>query len=166
MLVLIDLQNDYFDPRGKFYFPETKELTQRLIQRIHKAAESGEPIIYTLNIYTEEDGRTQEERDWASAVFEPFEELLGAELPLKKTYYGIPSEEAGKIVHKYLEESPQRIEVAGVETHLCVMANAVIIENMFPKAEIVLKRHMNKAGDHDLEEKAFAVMEGMNMKII
>lgn len=166
MLFLIDLQNDYLDPQGKFYFPETKDLIQALLKRIREAQGSGEPILYTLNLYTDKDERPIGEREWASSLYEPFRELLQGELPLNKYYYGISSEEAGKIMACYKEDAPSRIEVAGVETDLCVMANAVIIQNMFPDAQIVVSRSRSRSSHHDLEEKSFAVMEGMKMEII
>lgn len=165
MLVLIDLQNDYFDPQGKFYFPQTKELVGALSERLRKAQESGEAVLYTLNLYTEKDGRAIGEREWASSLYEPFKDFLQGELPLKKLYYGISSEEAGKIMERFKSHPPTRIEVAGVETQLCVMANAVIIQNMFPDAQVVVSRRLSRSGDQKLEEQAFAVMEGMKMEI-
>lgn len=166
MVVLIDLQNDYFDPRGKFYIPDTEELIQALLARIRHANETGEPIIYTLNIYNQKDGRSKAERDWAATLFEPFKALLEGNLPLLKEYYGISPDEAKKIIDHFGEEQPEYIEIAGVETQLCVMANAVIIQNMFPEIQIKINRKLVKANDADLEAKALTIMKTMNMEIL
>lgn len=165
MLVLIDLQNDYFDPKGKFYFSETKEMIAPLQARIQKALDSKEKILYTLNIYTEEDGRSKKDRDWASDLYEPFKDLLKKEDPLEKLYYGISPEEGEKVFLAIKDNPPQTIEFAGVETHLCVMANVIIIQNIFPEAQITISRRLSRSSKPELEEKALAVLQGMNVTI-
>lgn len=166
MLVLIDLQNDYFDPKGKFYFPETKEMIGPLSSRIQQAKAENEKILYTLNLYTDEDPRSKEDREWASALYEPFRELLKQEEPLTKLYYGISPPEAQKILQGAKSNPPKSIEFGGVETQLCVMANLIIVQNIFPEAEIIISRRFSRSSNPALEEKAFSVLKGMKIKVI
>lgn len=166
MLVLIDLQNDYLHPQGKFYFEETHRLIEPLRQRLIRAVDSGEAVIYTLNLYGEEDGRPRGERDWAATLYEPFRQLLGSAIQLTKYYYGISPEASKRILDRFEKEPPSAITVGGVETNLCVMANAVVFQNMFPKAEIVLSHELIASGTPELASEALRVMAGMNMKIL
>lgn len=165
MLFLIDLQNDYFDPQGKFYFPQTQALTSNLLERIRQAIDGGEAVFFTLNLYTDQDGRSKGERDWAASLYKPFRILLEGQEALTKYYYGISAEEGRRILDRFGIEPPDAIEVAGVETHLCVMANAVIIQNLFPDSRIQLNRERIGSSDPRLEKHALKIMRGMNMEI-
>ncbi len=166
MLVLIDLQNDYFHPQGKFYFPGAADLVPAIQERIRQALTTGEPIIYTLNLYTPKDGRTPGERDWAASLFEPFRVLLRDQAPVLKYYYGISPPEGKRVMDDLVDELPVQIQLAGVETHLCLMANAVIFQNMFPEADLLIDSDFTASSDPDQAGKALQVMAGMNMKIV
>lgn len=165
MLFLIDLQNDYFDKKGKYYFEGASSIVPGLTDRIKRAVSDGEDIVYTLNRYTEKDGRSEEERLWASSLYGEFKELLQEAVYLEKFYYGISEEAASYLRKIYGEKGPERIELAGAETNLCVMANAVVVQNMYPESEIVLKRHLLTSSDLVLQDYALTVMENMNMNI-
>lgn len=166
MLYLIDLQNDYFHPDGKFFFPESAEIVDRILQRISRAKTDGEPILYTLNLYTGEDERSAEVLRWASSLYEPFRKPLEGHLPLKKLYYGISAKDADRIRQIFEEDPPQRIEVAGVATNVCVLANAIIMQNLFPDAEMVVSRARTRSEDKDLGEMTYQVMAGISMNIV
>ncbi len=166
MLFLIDLQNDYFHPEGKFYFPGSAEVVEPILERIQKARESGEPILYTLNLYTGEDGRPADVLRWASSLYDPFQEPLEGHLPIKKIYYGISAKDADRIRQIYEDDPPGQIEVAGVATNVCVLANAIIIQNLFPDAEIRVYRHRTSTEDEALGEMTYRVMAGISMSVM
>lgn len=165
MLVLIDLQNDYFHSQGKFYFPGAAELVAALQDRIRQALTTGEPIIYTLNLYTAKDGRSRGERDWAACLFEPFRELLRDQAPVLKYYYGISPLEGKRVMEDLVDDPPAVIQLAGVETHLCLLANAVIFQNMFPEAGLLIDPFLVASSDPAQAGHALQVMLGMNLTI-
>ena len=165
MLFLIDLQNDYFHEDGKFYFPESREIVGSLLERIQQARETGESILYTLNLYTDEDQRTVDKRNWASRLYEPFRETLEGHIGLKKIYYGLSAKDADRIRILFQTDPPETIEVAGVATNVCVLANAVIIQNLFPDAEIIIRKLLTRTEDQQLGDMTYKVMAGMNMTV-
>lgn len=57
------------------------------------------------------------------------------------------------------------IEFVGVETHICVLANAICIQSAFPAATIVINSSLCKSNQHKDHEMALEVMENLGMEI-
>lgn len=50
MLVIIDMQNQVLDPTSDFYVPSSEELVDRIAQRLAKARENNELVLFTRDI--------------------------------------------------------------------------------------------------------------------
>lgn len=50
MLVIIDMQNQVLDPMSDFYVPGSEELVDRIAQRLAKARENNELVLFTRDI--------------------------------------------------------------------------------------------------------------------
>lgn len=170
MLVAIDLQNDIFDDRGSGYAKWTENVKDGIEARIQRAVEEDEPIIYTRNLYPEfEYGKRSEESiRFDEAIYPQFRELLethGDEYT--KTFYGIPPDEAKSLLEKYREdvESNRPIEFVGAETNICILANVMVIQNVFPQAEIMLNKNLVASTSDKLHDMSIEVLSNMNVTI-
>lgn len=169
MLIAIDLQNDYLDPKGKFFVPSSRQILPTMLRRIEKGLEQGELIAYTKNIYPQEEyeERSKEEILWAQEIHPMFKEALKDAVLFEKEHYGIPPEEALRFKKKYSdrEEQFEAIEFIGVETNVCVLANLAIIQNIFPTSALRICTSCTEAGDPKLRDAAIEIMRGLKVLI-
>lgn len=170
MLVVIDVQNDTFDERGTNFAEWSKVIEDGIASRIDEAIENEESIIYTKNLYPdfEYDERSAESIRFDEAIYPEFYERLedyGDEYT--KTFYGIPPEQAKNIYENYKDEveTNQKIEFIGVETNVCVLANIMVIQNIFPEANITVNKNLVAAASDDLHDKTLEVLSNMNVFI-
>lgn len=170
MLIAIDLQNDTFDASGSSYGKWTTKIKDGIAQRIQKAISVNEPVIYTKNLYPEfeHEKRTTESIHFDETIYPEYFALLedyGDEYV--KTFYGIPPDQSKKIQEKYKEEveTNQTIEFIGVETNICILANIMVIQNIFPQANITVDRNLIGSSNADLHDKTLEVLENMNVII-
>ncbi|WP_052256586.1 cysteine hydrolase family protein [Salinicoccus sp. YB14-2] len=170
MLVAIDLQNDIFDDRGSGYAKWTERVKDGIEERIKKAVEKDEPIIYTRNLYPEfeHENRSEESIRFDEAIYPQFRELLethGEEYT--KTFYGIPPDEAKSLLEKYREDvdNNRPIEFVGAETNICILANIMVIQNVFPQAEIILNKRLVASTSDKLHDMSIEVLSNMNVTI-
>ena len=170
MLVAIDLQNDIFDEEGSGFAKWTERIRDGIEERIQRAIDEDEPIIYTRNLYPdfEHDKRSTESIRFDEEIFPQFRELLenhGNEYT--KTFYGIPPEEAQSLKDTYYQdvESNRPIEFIGAETNICILANIMVIQNIFPHAELLLNKNLVASTSDDLHDKAIELLSNMNVTI-
>lgn len=170
MLVVIDVQNDFFDKRGTNYVEWSKVIEDGIAKRIDQAVKNNESIIYTKNLYPdfEYDERSAESIRFDEAIYPKFYERLeshGDEYT--KTFYGIPAEQASNIYENYKVEveTNQKIEFIGVETNICVLANIMVIQNIFPEANITVNKNLVAGTSDDLHDKTLEILANMNVFI-
>ncbi|CEA00774.1 Isochorismatase family protein [Jeotgalicoccus saudimassiliensis] len=170
MLVVIDAQNDTFDKRGTNYAEWSEVIEEGISRRIDQAIDNDEPIIYTKNLYPdfEHGERSAESIRFDEAVYPVFYDRLekyGDEYT--KNFYGIPPEEARKIYENYKDKvkTNQMIEFVGVETNICVLANIMVIQNIFPEAMITVNKNLVAASSDDLHDKTLEILANMNVFI-
>lgn len=170
MLIAIDLQNDIFDKRGSGYAQWTQYVKDGIERRIQMAVDEDEPIIYTRNLYPgfEHQNRSTESIRFDETIHPQFRQLLennGDEYT--KTFYGIPPEEAKSLQETYLNdvESDRPIEFIGAETNICILANIMVIQNIFPHAELILNKRLVASTSDDLHDKALELLSNMNVII-
>ena len=170
MVFAIDLQNDYLDPAGKFYFPQVENIKQAMRERLEQALAKGELIAYTKNIYPEAEyaERTASQIAWAEAIHDDFKELLANGQKFEKIHYGISPEGALKFREEFAERKAdfEFIEFLGVETNVCVLSNISIVQNIFPESGLMISPGRTAARDDTLYEQALAVMRGLKVEVL
>ena len=170
MLFIIDIQNDFLDSkRGKMFVNGSEELVDGIIKKIKEYEKRNEKIFYTLNIHEdmEDDNRTKEERKWGQNIYYPLQKHLKAHNYLKKMYYGITPEKASMIKEKYKDKTySKNIEIIGVETEICVLSNAIILQNMFPDSNIKIDSSLCKSNDLKMHENALDIMKKLKMEVV
>lgn len=169
MLIAIDLQNDYLDPKGKFYIPTSATILEAIADRIQTAIDDDELIVVAKNVYPESEyaERSAEDIKWAEAIHPRFQELLKTAVIFEKEHYGIAPEEALKFKQKYhhKEHAFDAIDFVGVETNVCVLANMAIIQNIFTNSKLTISTKRTAANDPSLFDAALEVMRGLKMEV-
>lgn len=60
---------------------------------------------------------------------------------------------------------PDEIRLAGVATNICVLSNAILLQNEYPQAEIYIHESSVASYDPDLHNKALDIMKGLGINI-
>lgn len=171
MLFIIDMQNDFIDPKmGKMIVKDADKLVLGILQKIKEYEQKEQKIFYTLNIHEGmiDDNRSKKEKIWGQSIYTPLKEKLDSHTALKKIYYGITPEKASMIKEMYKDKKHyiDKIEIIGVETHICVLSNAIVIQNMFPDSKIVIDSELCASNDLKLHQNALDIMIGLKMEVL
>ncbi len=168
-LIVVDMQNDFID--GALGFPKAKTIVPVVQEKIRAYRKEEHDVIYTLDTHDEDYLETEEGKNL------PVEHCIkgtkGHELApgirevkraderiFEKTTF--PSLALGNHLEaKRYEE----IELCGLVSNICVLANAVIAKAALPDAHIFIDARATASPDEDIHEKALAVMEGLHIKI-
>lgn len=165
MLVIIDMQNRIVDPEDKNYVQGVDKLIPKLKLRLTKAWAAGEVILFTRDIPIEYKDEAEE-----LAKLQIIEELapLPGEVVIKKNYFTLPPESLIKIQELVKQEKPLKgIELAGAELSLCVLANTLALQSIFPEedfyvnAALVAGNKFNQATLNILQEFNVEVRSGL-----
>lgn len=171
MLFIIDMQNDFIDQeKGKMKVKDSDKLLDVIIEKIKTYEERGDKIFYTLNIHEdmEDDKRSQEEKQWGQSIYTPLKSYLEPHCLIKKTYYGIEPEKASKLKEEFKnkKEFRKEIELVGVETEICLLSNAIILQNMFPDSKIIIDESLCTSNNIKLHKIALEIMKGLKMEVL
>lgn len=159
--ILVDYQNDFVC--GSDGFLEAKEIEENILRKIEQVKRRGDDILVTLDTHFDE--RFEHKNSQKSAGWEIFGRVKAA-LPseafrMSKHSFASPD------LHNFLAEGQyDTVELAGVVTHLCVLANAVAARISLPDAEIQIDAACVASPKPDLHEKALDIMEGMGFTVL
>ncbi|MDT2641151.1 isochorismatase family protein [Enterococcus dongliensis] len=140
MLVIVDMQRRILDMTDKNYVQGAQALIPKLKTRLEKARESREFVLFTKDIPIEYKNKAEE-----LPKLKIIEELspLPNEVVFKKNYYTLPPESLVEI-RKLAEKNKDLngIEVAGAELSLCVLANILALQSIFPEEDFYLNSEL------------------------
>lgn len=185
VFIVVDYQNDFV--KGSLGFKEAASLDKSIVKRIKKAKEETTLVLATADTHTEDYLDTREGQalpkehcildteGWE--IYGKTGKIIEAfNIPIiKKSSFGaksLPDQiirgmyESIRIGAISKEEPIEEIELCGVVTNMCVISNAIILQNAFPEAEIVINAELCASFDKSLHEKSLDVMEGLQMSII
>lgn len=167
MLIIVDMQNDYVDRDGRAAIKGAKELENGILDRIKKTEENGGLILYTINTMVSYEDRNKPEIEWAIRPYGKLEKALKKHHIIKKTNYAISAEQAIKIKNNIIKNSEvESIEFVGVETNICVLANGLVFQNLFPNSKIVINSKLCTSSNDILHSKALDIMDELKMEVI
>lgn len=167
-LIVVDYQNDFVD--GALGSPEAAAIEDAVCSRIEEHLASGDAVIFTMDTHGGDYLSTREGRMLPvphCIKGTPGWELHGraAELSrrpgcrvIEKGTFGCP--DLMEILKGF-----SRIEICGVATNICVIANAVIARTASPEASVVVRRDCVASYDGELGEKALEVMASLQVEI-
>lgn len=185
MLFIIDMQNDYLDKkRGNVYVRDSERIVEGIIKKIKEFEKEGKHIYYTSDIPIERKNKLLDNHNNKESIeikerILTDDEIYGCEIysklkpyldkyeKIKKSYYAIPPKTLLEFQEKFKKQKHivEEIEFVGVETHICVLANAVCIQSTFPEANIVIHASLCKSNRDEDHEHALRIMEGLGMEI-
>jgi nicotinamidase-related amidase len=169
-LIVVDYQNDFVD--GALGFPGAEALDGRIAAKIRKYRANGDEVVFTFDTHGEDYYKTQEGRNLpvahcvrGTAGHGLYGETGGSILADDKRFYkpAFGSDE----LYEYLKRTPfERIELAGLVSNICVIANAVLAKTAQPETPILVDRDCTASHDPELHEATLAVMRGLQIRVI
>ncbi len=168
-LIVVDYQNDFVI--GSFGFPEARELDGKIAQRIREYRKSGDDVVFTLDTHYANYPETREGKNLPARCIEGTDgyKLYGETGTLRKDSdrvfckFTFGSDE---LFDYFREEDYDCIELAGVVTDICVIANAVLVKTAKPESEIAVNASCVASNDSALHKAALDVMKSLQIKII
>jgi nicotinamidase-related amidase len=167
LLLVIDFQKDFVD--GTLGFAQAQTLEDKIYQKIIAYHNNHDDVVYTLDTHHENYLSTQE----------------GKKLPVTHCVEGTPGWELyGKIknldgykikkntfgaseLFTFLKNTRYtEIELVGLVSNICVIANAIIAKTVLPEAKIIVDASCTASFDEELHTKALDVMEGLQIEVI
>lgn len=169
LLIVVDFQNDFID--GSLGFPKATELVSVIKNKINEYLNNNDDIIYTLDTHFNNYLDTYEGKNLpvAHCIDNTFGHMVNSECDyldkaikvFKKNTF--PSLELAK----YLENTDyDYVELCGLVSNICVLSNAVMVKSALPNAEIVIDKAATASFDEELEQKAFDVLGGLQIKVL
>lgn len=167
MLIIVDMQNEYVDIDGNAPVDGAKELVNGILDKIKEYENKGEAIFYTINTKIVQEDRGKSDEEWAIRPYGKLKKALKNHNMLKKISYGITAEKAIEIKNTMVNEiDVKSIELVGVETNICVLANGIIFQNVFPDTKIVINSKLCTSSNDLLHSNALDIMNELKMEVI
>ena len=170
ILVVVDYQKDFVD--GSLGFEKAVALESRIEKKIKQYRGSGYEVAFTFDTHGDNYLNTQEGKNLP--VPHCIVDTEGWNLYGKvATLYDENTRRFEKPTFgsmelaKYLSGNGyDSVELVGVVSNICVISNAILAKAALPEAEIIVDASCTASNDDSLNEKAFDVMEGMQIKVI
>lgn len=168
-LVVVDYQNDFVE--GSLGSNDASSIEDAICSRITEYLGSGDAVFLTRDTHGPDYMDTREGR------------LLPVPHCIKGTegwdFFGKVAQLAGDSGCTVLEKGTfgcealmellkgyDEIEICGVATNICVIANAVIARTASPEARVVVRRDCVASYDRGLGEKALDVMRSLQVEVV
>lgn len=169
-LIVIDYQVDFVN--GTLGFEDAQKLETIIADKITKYRENNDEIIFTLDTHDDNYLNTLEGKN--IPVKHCIAHTLGNELYGKIKKLKLESDKTfvkhtyGSLkLADYLEEKQfAELEMVGLVSNICVLANAVIARTALPNSKITIDAKATDSYDKSLNEKALDVLQGINITII
>ncbi len=169
-LIVVDYQNDFVC--GSLGFPEAVALEECIAQKIEQYHASGEEVVFTFDTHTEDYKNTQEGsnspinhclRDTDGHVLygRVATLLRDSDKRFHKHTFGSDA------LYEYLKQEPfESVELVGVVSNICVIANAVLAKTAQPETPMFVDARCTASNNAALNKAALDVMESLQIKVI
>ncbi len=171
VLIVVDMQNDFID--GALGTPEAQAIVPKVIQKIRR--HEG-PVIYTRDTHTKDYPETQEGRNlpvphciegshgWE--LQENIARLASQKQPkiFDKSTFG-SKDLVNYLIEKDAEQKIDEIELIGLCTDICVIANALTIKTFLPEIPIKVDASCCAGVTPESHEHALKSLEACQIKI-
>ncbi len=169
LLVVVDYQNDFVN--GSLGFEGAELLDEPIAAKVETYRAEGADIIYTMDTHGPAYLDMQEGRKLPIVHCQNGTEgwkLYGKTGEACKDAMTIGKHTFGSfdLAMMALNNGYDQIEVCGVVTNICVMANAILLKTAQPEAEIIIDAKCVGCGDKELNNKTLDVLESMQFTVI
>ncbi|MDR3282814.1 MAG: cysteine hydrolase [Candidatus Methanoplasma sp.] len=166
-LVVIDYQNDFVS--GSLGSVAAALIEESIVERIDCCLASGGRLFFTMDAHGEEYPDTEEGRliPVAHCVRgSPGWELYGRVSGYSDKGTVVEKETFGYASLPVLLRGFEEIELCGVATNICVLANAVLIKAALPESRVTVREWCVAIYDQDLHAKALDIMAALGIRIV
>ncbi|MEO1781285.1 isochorismatase family protein [Enterococcus diestrammenae] len=160
MLIIVDMQNRILDEDDECFVPGATQLIPRIKHRLQQARLTEELVIYTRDVPVE--FKNKDEENFALQII-PELAPLASEIILKKHYFTLPPKQLLKIQALPEVAGQKTIELVGTELQLCVLANTLALQSIFPEADFVIVP--KRVAGRKMTEDALALLKDFNVQI-
>jgi nicotinamidase-related amidase len=172
LIVVVDMQKDFID--GALGSEQAVKIVDRCAEKLRKAREEGDTVIFTRDTHGEDYADTEEGKNlpvvhcikdtegWQinSALTEIFEEPT----ILDKETFG--SKALGEIAAGLAEEGEiESIELFGLCTDICVISNALLVKAFCPDIPIYVDASCSAGVTPESHENALKAMESCQIHV-
>lgn len=180
LLVVVDYQNDFVN--GSLGFEEAVQLDERIAAKIDAYREAGDVIYFTLDTHHHDYLETQE------GINLPIEHCIegtpghelygqvGERLQGYDEVYMKPTFGSAKLFERLIRlqkiseglgiQPFESIELVGLVSNICVLANAVIARTACPEVPVIVDARCTASADPEMNAKALDVMEGLQIQVV
>jgi nicotinamidase-related amidase len=169
-LIVVDFQNDFVS--GSLGFPGASDLDQRIADNIRQYRKNGDTVLFTFDTHDDDYLNTQEGINLpvphciAGTEGHKLYGQVGESIQEGDISFYKPTFGSGKL-YEYLKATPfQHIEIAGLVSNICVLANAVLAKTAQPQTPIIVDSCCTASHDLKLHTAALEVMAGLQIKVI
>lgn len=165
-LVVVDYQTDFVT--GSLGSPQAEAIEKNIVSKIKEYLGNGEKVFFTMDTHDEDYLNTDEGahipiehciRNTAGwSVHGEVGEYLGKGKVIEKRTFG-SHDLVGPL------KGFDAIELCGVATNICVIANAVILKTAYPDSKIIVDAKCVASYDEDLHRKALDIMRSLSIDI-
>ena len=170
ILIVVDMQNDFID--GALGSKEAVTIVGKVAEKVMAAQQEGSLVLFTRDTHGEDYLATEEGKNLP--VPHCIERSEGWQLSGK-----IPYPEKSRVFDKFtfgsmdlgnflkeLAFPPEKVELVGLCTDICVLSNAVIAKAALPNAHIVVDAACCAGVTPQSHDTALAAMKGIQIEVI
>lgn len=180
VLVVVDMQNDFID--GSLGTREAEQIVGLVAEKISQYQRQAETIYFTKDTHQTDYLETQEGRNlpvlhcvkgtagWHLApqiqsAYEAVAQGQKGEVLFEKGQFG-SLELAQHIQRQYPNAEDLEIELVGLCTDICVLANALVLKTYMPEVKIRVDQHCCAGVTPESHENALSAMKMCQIEII
>jgi len=169
LLIVVDYQVDFVS--GILGNKDALSIERNIVNKIKAYEDNNEDVIFTFDTHYENYMETQEGKNL------PFPHCIdGTEG--HKLYGEVKNHLKGHLsfykntfpslaLANYLKDKEyDEVELVGVVTDICVIANAIMVKSSLPEANIIIDASCCASNNRDRENAAYEVMLSQQMKVI
>ena len=170
ILIVVDMQNDFID--GALGSKEAVTIVGKVAEKVKAAETEGALVIFTRDTHGEDYMATEEGKNlpvphclertegWQISEQIPYPQKSRS---FDKVTFG--SMDLGNFL-KELAFEPERVELVGLCTDICVLSNAVIAKAALPNAHIVVDAACCAGVSPASHDTALAAMKAIQVEIV
>jgi nicotinamidase-related amidase len=168
LLIVVDYQVDFVN--GALGFPKAMFLEDKIVNKIKEFENNGDDVIFTLDTHYENYLSTDEganlpiphciKNTYGHELYGDVKKMSEGHLCFEKNTFG-----SSKLFEWIKDKEYEEVYLCGVVTNICVISNAVVCKAALPNAKIKVIKDLVGSNDDMLEEKCFAVMNGLHIEI-
>ena len=168
LLVVVDYQNDFVN--GSLGFKDAELIDGFIAAKVEAYRAEGADIVYTMDTHGPQYLDMQEGKKLPVMHCQNGTEgwkLYGKTGEACKDAMTIGKHTFGSmdLAEMALFKGYDQIEICGVVTNICVMANAVLAKTALPDADIIVDSALTASNDEQLHKAALLAMESMQIII-